>query len=123
MKPVKTFQIPREILEQIGKEWEGTYTVHMLNAREYLQTAEELVQEARQKPNWNGELSEMELKYRLTCKATTKDGQPLNPNSELPAKLYELLSSVALPVNTLTRAEAQQLFLELSKNNQPESAS
>jgi hypothetical protein len=122
MKPVKTFSLPQQIVKQIGKEWDGKFTVHLLNAREYLEVGEDLIAETRSKnPSWNGELPETELRYRLVCKAVTFNDKSINPETEIPSKLYEILQVEALPINTLSRQEVTDLFLPSPKANRQDS--
>jgi hypothetical protein len=113
MKPHQTFTPPAQLLAQIGEEYNGTYTVHILNAKEYLQAAEELIQakrfEAQKKgETWKGNIPETELRNAILHASVTKDGQPLP--QELPSKLYEILSFVAVPLNMLSQEEGQNLL-------------
>jgi hypothetical protein len=112
MKPYKTFTPPEFLLSQIGVEYAGTYTIHVLNAKEYLQAAEELTQQKRfdaQKEGKQAEpFTEAEFKVAILYKSVTKDGELLP--QELPSKLYEILSSVAIPLNTYSQEEGRQLF-------------
>jgi hypothetical protein len=39
MEPYQTITLPEKLIEQLGPQFKGTYTIHILNAKEYLQTA------------------------------------------------------------------------------------
>lgn len=121
MKPHRTFDLPETVVKEIGEEWRGKYTVHLLNAREYLTVAEEMVQELRESKEWNGQISDIDLRYRITVKAVTLNNKPLDAKKEIPSKLYEMLSMFALPLNTLSVKEGQDLFLASSTAKKPES--
>ena len=127
MKPIKTFQLPDSIVQAIGKEWAGAYTVHELNAREYVQAlseatsfmVEECAKQNADKPEeertqWNGVISEDVMRVFLVCKSVTLNGRQLDPRIDLPAKLYEPLSLMVLPLNTLSMDEFKTLFLSSS---------
>ncbi len=120
MKPHDTITIPEEIAKQYDKEWSGTYEIHILNAREYLEAAEELVQEIREKGEYNGTLPEFVLQYHIVCKAVKHNGQPLNPKGDIPSKIYELLQFKALPLNTLTKNEATSFFQSSQVTKKPQ---
>lgn len=96
--------------------WAGTYIVHQLSARDYLQLIDDCVLYYRNQPNWNGEIADSEMKLRIVAASVTKDGHVLT--TEIPSKLYEILASKALPVNTVSRQEHESLFLDSSTINQ-----
>ena len=115
MELAQTIKVPASI---IGDKWAGVYKIHLLSAREYLQVGEQLVQKQRKDPNWNGQMDMTELRIMLVCKATLRDDKSLD--TEIPSKLYELLSAIALPLNTLSTQETEQLFLPSKQAKQPE---
>jgi hypothetical protein len=112
MKPYKIFVPPKSLLAQIGQEYAGVYTVYILDAKEYLETAETLTQTKRFEAQKRGEQTEVfteaELRSAILYRCTTKDGGPLP--KDLPSKLYEILSCVAIPLNMLTQEEGRQLL-------------
>lgn len=120
MKPIETISITKEQATawRIGNEWAGEYEVNLLNAREYLTVGEELVQELRQNPNWNGVVAESEIRLRLVCKAVRHDKQNIDAKTDMPSKLYELLSSKVLPLNTLSLAEVSTFLPTSSTKTQ-----
>jgi len=111
MKPVRELELPKEIVEALGKEWAGTYTIGMLDAEEYLMIGEELFQELRAKPDWKGFIPESKAKKRLVLKSVLHDGKPIPDDAFLPCKLYEILQQLVMPLNGLTTQEGQDLFL------------
>ena len=123
MKPVKTFTIPDSIIEAIGSEWKGTYTVYLLDAEEYLATGEDIVTELREKGEWHGIMPEAKLKKRIVCKSITLNEKPLAPDAFIPSKLFEVLQAYSVPLNMLSQQEAQDLFLRSSKASPPASVS
>lgn len=122
MKAYKTFVPPTSLLAQLGEEWSGTYTIHVLTAKEYLNVAEELTQKKRlesQAKNkvWVGEITETELRSAVIYRAVTKDGAALT--ADLPSKLFEILAFIAVPLNMITQSEGQELlklFRDPTKN-------
>jgi hypothetical protein len=113
MKPYQTLTLPDKLVEQFGPQFKGTYTVHLLNAKEYLQTAEELTLKKRQELQkqdevFNGQISEIELRTAIVYKAVTKDDNPLP--EDIPSKLYEILAYVAIPLNMLNQDEGVELL-------------
>ena len=116
MELAQTITIPAAML---GDKWAGVYKIHILSAREYLQVGESLVQQQRKNPNWNGQMDMNELRINLVCKATLHNDKPVDP--EMPSKLYEILSMIALPLNTISVQETEQLFLPSNKVNPPAS--
>jgi hypothetical protein len=111
MKPVRTLELPKELVETLGKEWAGTYTIGMLDAEEYLMIGEELFQELRTKPDWKGTIPTSKARKRLVLKSVLHDGKPIPDDVFLPCKLYEILQQLSMPINELTIPEAQDLFL------------
>ena len=104
MEPHKTFTLPKEIVESIGKKWAGDYTVNILSAREYLAIGDELARDLTVEQ----EIPRFKLQYEVVKKAVLKDGKPIE--EDMPSKLYEALSSVVLPLNMLNQNEATVLF-------------
>ena len=123
MKPIKTFTLPDSIIEAVGSEWKGTYTVHLLDAEEYLATGEDIVNELRAKGEWTGVMPEAKLKKRIVCKSITFNDKPLEPDAFMPSKLFEVLQAYSVPLNMLSQQEAQDLFLRSSKASPPASVS
>ena len=116
MELAQTITIP---VAMLGDKWAGVYKIHILSAREYLQVGESLVQQQRQRDaNWNGQMDMNELRIMLVCKATLHNDKPVDP--EMPSKLYEILSMIALPLNTISVQETEQLFLPSKTGNQHE---
>ncbi|MDR0470725.1 MAG: hypothetical protein LBH79_03220 [Nitrososphaerota archaeon] len=112
MKPHKTFVPPQWLLDQIGSEYAGTYTVYVLDAQEYLETAETLTRTKRYEAQKQGETAEVftesELRSAILYRCVTKDTGPLP--KDLPSKLFEILSVVAIQLNMLTQDEGRQLL-------------
>jgi len=112
MKPYKTFSPPKSLLDQIGQEYGGVYTVYVLDAKEYLETAETLTRNKRFSAEAQGKLAEpfteSELRTAILYRCTTKDDAPLP--KDLPSKLFEVLSCVAIPLNMLTQEEGRHLL-------------
>jgi hypothetical protein len=113
MEPYQTITLPEKLIEQLGPQFKGTYTIHILNAKEYLQTAEELTLKKRQElqainETFNGQISEVALRTAIVYKSVTKDGQPLP--EDIPSKLYEILAYVAIPLNMLNQDEGVELL-------------
>jgi hypothetical protein len=109
----KTITLPQSLVDEIGAEYAGTYTVRMLMSKEYLAVTERLIQEERERAlqreqTWTGELPRTLIQRGLVYAACQKDGKPLP--DDVPVKLYELLASAALPMNTLSQAEGQELY-------------
>ena len=120
MKTLKEFLLPDAIVKEIGDEWAGVYKVHMLDAREYLQVMDDVARYCLATfPDWDGVPPQTEIIMRIVCKASTHDGKPIDPTLPMPGKLYEILSSIAIPANTLSKQESQALFLDSSTSNQP----
>lgn len=116
MKLVESFVLPQSFVEAVGKEWEGTYEVYALNAREYLKMqsdATSFMVEETKKSNmeWDGVVPNDVINLFLVCYSVKFGGEQLNPRSELPGKLYEVLSIKALPHNTISKGEFEALFL------------
>lgn len=112
-KLLTEYQPQMNLMQQIGDEWAGTYTVRMLMSKEYLAVTEEVIQKLRSEAQirgdvWNGVLPTSEVQRGLVFKACSKDGEALP--DDIPAKLFEVLASVAIPLNTLDVAEGQQLY-------------
>ncbi len=105
----KVFELPDDIIKQIGDEWRGTYTAKLLMADEYMRITEELVAKLRDKEGWNGLIPPTAIHEAIIYAACQKDGAPLPKN--LPAKLYEILVTVAVGMNTLSQAEEKALLL------------
>ncbi len=110
---VKTLTLPQELLSIVGKEYEGTYTVKMLMSKEYLNITEKIIQELRLQAQadsviWDGVLPQTLVNRGIVYASVQKDGKALP--DDIPAKLFEALASVAIPMNTLTQAEAQELY-------------
>ena len=120
MKPVETFTITKQNAAawRIGEEWAGEYEINMLTAREYLVIPEDYVQELRRNPNWNNVIPESEIRLRIVCKAVRHDKQAINVNIDMPSKIFEILSSKVLPLNTLSLAEVST-FLPTSSMKPP----
>ena len=135
MKPYKSIELPTNIAEQLGSEWAGVYTVHILMADEYMLLIEKTKLDMQmQNKDWNGVIPESKVcqaivSAAVTFKAATTatkdnsaatavednsaaktESQPLCSFAGVPAKLYELLASVAIPINTLSQAEGQRLY-------------
>ncbi|MCL2477616.1 hypothetical protein [Candidatus Bathycorpusculum sp.] len=112
MKAYKTFVPPKSLLAQIGSEYAGEYVVYILDAKEYLETAETLTRTKRYEAQKQGEqaepFTESELREAILYRSVTKDRGPL-PKT-LPSKLFEGLSCVAIPLNMLTHEEGRQLL-------------
>jgi hypothetical protein len=82
-------------------------------AKEYLATAEQVIQELRSEANskgetWTGILPQTMLHRAVVYAACRKDGEVLP--DDIPSKLFELLASVAVPMNTLSEAEQRNLL-------------
>jgi hypothetical protein len=115
MKQAQTFTLTPELAAQygFGQEHQGTYIINQLNAKEYLQAAEELTQQKRlesqtQGETFKGQLNETDLRNAIFYKTVTKDGQPLA--QDIPSKLYEILAFVAIPLNMLSQDEGTALL-------------
>jgi len=112
MKAYKTFSPPKWLLDQIGSEYGGVYTVYVLDAKEYLETAETLTRNKRFSAEAQGNLAEpfteVELRTAILYRCVTKDAASLP--KELPSKLFEILSLVAIPLNMLTQEEGRMLL-------------
>jgi hypothetical protein len=112
MRPYKVFVPPQSLLDQIGQEYAGAYAVHILDAQEYLETAEHLTVTKRFSAEAQGNLAvpftEAELRTAILYRCVTKDDAPLPKG--LPSKLYEILSLVAIPLNMLTQEEGRALL-------------
>lgn len=109
----KSITLPQSFLDQIGSEYAGTYTVKSLMASEYLAMMENLISAKRAEAqlkdeSWNGDVPVTEVRRAVVYAACSKDGSELP--TDLPAKLFELLASVAVPLNTLDLKEQQELF-------------
>ena len=107
------YQPQMNLMQQIGDEWAGTYTVRMLMSKEYLAVTEEIIQAKRAEAQlrgdeWDGTIPLTEIRRGIVFKSCSKDGQPLA--EDIPAKLFELLASVSVPMNTLDVSEGQALF-------------
>ena len=120
MKPIETISITKEQASawRIGDEWAGEYEINLLTAREYLAVGEELVQELRRDPNWNGVVIESEIRLRIVCRAVRHDKQIIDAKADMPSKLYEILSSKVLPLNTLSLAEVSTFLPTSSTKTQ-----
>ena len=112
MKPYKTFSPPKSLLDQIGSEYGGVYTVYVLTAQEYLETAETLTRNKRFSAEAQGKLAEpfteSELRSAILYRCVLKDSGSLP--KDLPSKLFEVLSLVAIPLNMLTQDEGRALL-------------
>jgi len=112
MKPYKVFVPPQSLLDQIGQEYAGEYTVYVLDAKEYLETAETLTRTKRFSAEAQGKLAEpfteSELREAILYRCVLKDSGPLP--KDLPSKLFEVLSVVAIPLNMLTQEEGRMLL-------------
>lgn len=109
----KTITLPETFLDVIGKEYAGEYAVKSLSATEYLKIMEDLIEkkrfEAKQKDvKWNGDLPSTDVRYAIVVNSCTKDGNGL-PET-IPSKLFELLASVAVSLNTLNDDEQRELY-------------
>jgi predicted nucleotidyltransferase len=96
MKPIKTFCLPFS-MRNLGKEWEGVYTICQLNVREYFSALEE------------AQATHVPEGYAITIKSIKHNGQHLDLNSEIPCKLYEVLSAFSLPLNLVDKYEASNI--------------
>lgn len=110
------FKATAKLVEELGKEWEGEYEVSQLPANEYVNLGDELVDEARKQGRDVFDVPRSQFNMRLVLKACRHNGKAL-PQS-VPSKLFEILANIALPLNTLSLAEKQELFLE-SENADP----
>ncbi len=110
------FKATPSLIEQIGKEWEGTYEIRQLSALEYVNIGDELVDEARRIGKDAIDVPRSQFNMCLILKACSLNGKPLSDN--IPSKLFEILSGIALSLNTLNLGEKQELFLE-SENSDP----
>ncbi|MFA5307005.1 MAG: hypothetical protein WC365_06170 [Candidatus Babeliales bacterium] len=130
MRAIETFRMPDSIIKTVGKQWDGLYTVHELDAREYLQAQssatslmiEEYALQNKDKPEceqlkWNGIIPEDIMTLHIVCKSVTLNGIELSPKFPPPSKIYEPLSWKALPVNTISKNEFEALFLSSATNN------
>jgi hypothetical protein len=107
------YETRKNFISSVGSEYAGTYTVKSLMASEYLAMMEELIAAKRSESqlkgeDWTGDIPATEVRKAIVYKSTSKDGQPLP--TDVPAKLFELLASVAVPMNSLDLAEQQALF-------------
>lgn len=119
MKAFKTFELPQSILDIIGEEWKGKYTVYTISAKEYRLFLEELLQAKRMSNvEWDGNLQVTEVQEHILRK-TVKFNDGSLPE-EMPSKLYDLLYNIAIPLNMSTPAEAKALFLGSSATSQTE---
>jgi len=120
MKLFKKTRLPPTLIAIIGEEWNGEYTFYVITAKEYRSFVEELIQKARmENPDWNGEIAITELQAYIMHKTVKLNGKELP--MDMPAKLYDLLYNVAVPLNMSTPAEARSLFLESSLTSPTES--
>jgi predicted nucleotidyltransferase len=92
MKVVKTFVLP-DFLKDLGDEWKGTYQICQINARELLAAVEE------------AQTNRVPVPYAVTIKSVLHNNKPLGMNSEIPCKLYEILSNLSLPYNLVDKRE------------------
>jgi hypothetical protein len=109
----ETYLVSKNLMLQIGDEHAGTYVIHVLSAKEYLEASEDLIQQKRLEAqkvgnDFNGQISEIELRRAIVYKAVTKNGKQLP--DDLPSKLYELLAVPAVQANMLTQEEGRELF-------------
>jgi len=109
------FTVPEDFA---GPEWAGDYEAREINALEYLEIAEKLSQEAEEKGLEFDALPKGAFNLALIKTCVRKDEKPLNVDLEsMPAKVYELLTDVAMRLNTLLPKEKQRIFLQSSKEN------
>jgi hypothetical protein len=128
--------MPQSIVKAVGKQWDGQYIIHELNAREYLQAQsaatsfmiQEYLIENTGKPEneqdkWNGIIPEDVMTLHIVCKSVTLNGIQLDPKIPPPAKIYEPLAWKTLPANTISKDEFEALFLSSQPNNHAQSQS
>jgi Cdc6-like AAA superfamily ATPase len=130
MRPIETFRMPKSIIDVVGKQWDGEYVVHELNAREYLQAQSKatsfMIEETAQlnknlpeaeQTKWNGIIPEDVMTLHIVCKSVTLNGVELDPKTSLPSKIWETLSWKSLPTNTTSKDEFEALFLSSQKKD------
>jgi predicted nucleotidyltransferase len=105
MKPIKTFD-PGDFFQDLGDEWKGTFQICQLSAREL-----EAALEEAQKNNCPSQA------YFIVCKSVLHNGQALDPDSEIPCKLFEILSAFSLPFNLINKHEGDGFIQELTEKN------
>jgi len=112
VKTVK-FTVPEDFA---GPEWAGDYEAREISALEYLDIAEKLSREAEEKGLEFDALPKGAFNLELIKTCVRKDEKPLNVDlGSMPAKIYELLTDVAMKLNTLLPKEKQRIFLQSSK--------
>ena len=119
MKLFKKTRLPSTLIAIIGDEWDGEYAFYVITAKEYRSYIEELIQKARMTSlEWNGEIPITEIQAYIMHKTVKLNGKALP--IDMPAKLYDLLFNVAVPLNMSTPAEAKSLFLDSSATSPTE---
>ena len=111
------FELTPELAEklQIDKKWTGKYEIRQLNAKEYLQIGEKCLQKVRMELIKQGRDNEPPVippfmfNFEVVLASVRFKGKRLPEN--IPSKLYEILSSYAIPLNLLTPQERELYFL------------
>jgi len=106
----KTFNATKGLIDLLGEEWAGTYTIRQLNSTEFIHIADELIDDMRKQGRDVFTVPAWYRTERMVYKSVLHNGEPV-PFGTLPAKLFELLVLDVVSLNSLSPQEKQELFL------------